>query len=38
VLGYVRQPVMRAKDSELASALATSASLLTRLEGEVFGI
>jgi hypothetical protein len=38
VLGYVRQPVIRAKDPELAAALATSSALLTRLEGEVFGI
>jgi GNAT superfamily N-acetyltransferase len=38
VLGYARQPVIRAKDPELGAALATGSSLLTRLEGEVFGI
>ena len=38
VLGFARQPVVRAKEPDLAAALATSASLLTRLEGEVFGI
>jgi hypothetical protein len=38
VLGYARQPTIRAKDPELAAALATGKSLLTRLEGEVFGI
>ncbi len=38
VLGYARQPTIRAKDPVLAAALATSSSLLTRLEGEVFGI
>jgi hypothetical protein len=38
VLGYARQPTIRAKDPELAAALATSSSLLTRLDGEVFGI
>jgi GNAT superfamily N-acetyltransferase len=38
VLGYAREPVIKAKDPELAAALATSSSLLTRLEGEVFGI
>ena len=38
VLGYARQPTIRAKDPELAAAMATSSSLLTRLEGEVFGI
>jgi hypothetical protein len=38
VLGYARQPVIRAKDPELEAVLATSKSLLTRLDGEVFGI
>jgi hypothetical protein len=38
VLGYARQPTIRARDPELAAVLATSAALLTRLEGEVFGI
>jgi hypothetical protein len=38
VLGYARRPVLRAKDPELAAALATSSSLLTRLDGEVFAI
>lgn len=36
VLGYARRPLLRAKDAELASALATTSSLLTRLDGEVF--
>lgn len=38
VLGYARQPTIKANDPELAAAMATSSSLLTRLEGEVFGI
>ena len=38
VLGYARHPVIRARDPELEAALATSTSLLTRLEGEMFGI
>jgi predicted N-acetyltransferase YhbS len=38
VLEYARQPALRTKDAELAAALATPSSLLTRLEGEVFGI
>jgi hypothetical protein len=38
VLGYARRPTIRAKDPELAAVMATSAALLTRLEGEVFGI
>ncbi len=36
VLGYARRPAVRAKDPELDALLATSSSLLTRLEGEVF--
>lgn len=36
VLGYSRQPVVHSKDPELAQALTTEASLLTRLDGEVF--
>jgi hypothetical protein len=36
VLGYTRRPVLRAKDPELAAAMATSTTVLTRLEGEVF--
>jgi hypothetical protein len=36
VLGYVRQPVIRAPDPVLSAAIGTSASLLTRLEGELF--
>ena len=35
VLGFAWQPVIRTRDSELAAALATSASLLTRLDGEL---
>jgi hypothetical protein len=38
LLGYAREPAIRAKSPDLAAALATSSSLLTRLEGEVFGI
>jgi GNAT superfamily N-acetyltransferase len=38
VLGYARQPVLHAADAEVAALLATGSSLLTRLEGEVFGI
>jgi hypothetical protein len=38
VLGYARQPTILAKDPELAAAMATSSSFLTRLEGEVFAI
>jgi len=37
VLGYARQPVLRAKDPGVAAALATSSALLTRLDAEVFG-
>jgi hypothetical protein len=36
VLGYARRPAVRAKDPALAAAMATSTSLVTRLEGEVF--
>lgn len=35
-LGFARQPMIRARDPELAAILATSTSLLTRLGGEVF--
>jgi len=38
VLGYARQPAIRTTDAELGAALATSSSLLTRLDGEVFGV
>jgi hypothetical protein len=38
VLGYARQPVYRAVEPELAAVLATSSALLTRFDGEVFGI
>ncbi|HET6830650.1 MAG TPA: hypothetical protein VFH44_04795 [Solirubrobacterales bacterium] len=34
-IGYAWQPVIRARDPELAAALATGASLLTRLDGEL---
>lgn len=37
-LGFARQPIVRAPDPELAACLATSASLLTRLDGEVFAL
>lgn len=37
-LGFARQPIIRAVDPSLAAALGTSASLLTRLDGEVFAI
>ena len=36
ILGLARQPILHAKDPELAAALATSSALLTRLAGEVF--
>lgn len=36
VLGLTRQPVIRAQDADLAHTLTTDASLLTRLDGEVF--
>ena len=36
VLGLARQPILHARDPELAAALATSSGLLTRLVGEVF--
>jgi GNAT superfamily N-acetyltransferase len=36
VLGLARQPILHAKDPELAAALATGSALLTRLAGEVF--
>jgi hypothetical protein len=38
VLGYARQPTILAKDPELAAVLATSSSLLTRLDGDLFTI
>jgi hypothetical protein len=34
-VGFAWQPVIRARDPELAAALATDASLLTRLDGEL---
>ncbi len=34
-LGFAWQPVLRARDPELAATLATSSSLLTRLDGEL---
>jgi len=36
VLGYARQPVIQTKDPELALVMTTPASLVTRLDGEVF--
>lgn len=36
VLGFARRPTIRAREPELAACLATSAGLLTRLDGEVF--
>ncbi len=36
VLGYARQPAIVAKEAELDAVTATSASLLTRLDGDVF--
>jgi hypothetical protein len=35
ILGPARTPILHTKDPELAATLATSASLLTRLDGEV---
>lgn len=37
-LGFARQPIVHTRNAELAGALATDASLLTRLEGEVFSL
>jgi hypothetical protein len=34
-LGFAWQPVIRARDPELAAALSTGASLLTRRDGEL---
>jgi hypothetical protein len=36
ILGYTRQPVIHTKDPELARLMTSEASLLTRLDGEVF--
>lgn len=36
ILGLARQPVIHTKDRELAQVMTTDASLLTRLDGEVF--
>jgi hypothetical protein len=36
ILGLARQPVIHATDRELAQVMTTDASLLTRLDGEVF--
>jgi hypothetical protein len=38
VLGYARQPAILAKDRELAAVMATSSSLLTRLDGDLLSI
>ena len=38
VLGYARQPMIVAKDPELAAVMATGSSLVTRLDGDVFSI
>jgi hypothetical protein len=38
VLGYARQPMVVAKDPELAAAMATSSSLVTRLDGDLFSV
>jgi hypothetical protein len=37
-LGFAWQPVIRARDPELAAALSTGASLLTRLDGELSAV
>jgi hypothetical protein len=38
VLGYARQPMIVAKDPELAAVIATGSCLLTRLGGDLFSI
>jgi hypothetical protein len=38
VLGYARQPIVIAKDPELAAVMGTSSSLVTRLDGDLFSI
>jgi hypothetical protein len=38
VMHYVRQPTVLARDPGLAHALGTSRALLTRLDGEIFGV
>jgi hypothetical protein len=38
ILGYARQPTILTKDVELEAALATSSSLVTRLDGDLFSI
>jgi hypothetical protein len=38
VLGYARQPTILTKDPQLAAAMATSSSLVTRLDGDLFSI
>lgn len=37
-VGFAWQPVIRARDPELAAAMATGASLLTRLDGELSSV
>lgn len=37
-IGFARQPVIHARDPQIAATLATDRSLLTRLDGEVFVI
>jgi hypothetical protein len=38
VLGYARQPMIVAKDPELAAVIATSSAVVTRLDGDLFSI
>jgi hypothetical protein len=38
VLGYARQPTLHAKDPALAAVLATEASVITRIDGDVFSV
>jgi hypothetical protein len=38
VLGYARQPTILANNPELAAVMATSSSLVTRLDGDLFSI
>jgi hypothetical protein len=38
ILGYARQPTIHAKDPALAALLATQASVVTRIDGDVFSV
>lgn len=38
ILGYARQPTIHTKDPALAATLATQASVVTRIDGDVFSV